>query len=138
MNEDQYISWVWHEFAYFRNHRCRQYLIDHYRPLAMDGARQMWRTTSKQHFGALVRGCMDALIKDIGRYKPDREISFEDFYQRRIQIRTRLSFLTRAEKHILLLYYHKEMSIKEIGEVLGLPETRISQIYSSIIKRLKS
>lgn len=46
--------------------------------------------------------------------------------------------MTRAEKLILFLYYYEEMTMKEIGETLDLSESRVSQMHSSIIDRLKA
>lgn len=45
--------------------------------------------------------------------------------------------LTRAERLILILYYYEEMTMKEIGMTLDLSESRVSQMHSSILKRLK-
>jgi RNA polymerase sigma factor for flagellar operon FliA len=45
--------------------------------------------------------------------------------------------LTRAEKLILILYYYEEMTMKEIGATLDLSESRVSQMHSAIISRLK-
>jgi len=49
-----------------------------------------------------------------------------------------LNELTRAEKLIIILYYYKEMSMKEIGDVLDLSETQVSRIHSSIVDRLRA
>jgi RNA polymerase sigma factor for flagellar operon FliA len=46
--------------------------------------------------------------------------------------------LTRAERLIVVLYYYEEMTMKEIGRMLDLSESRVSQMHSSIIARLKS
>lgn len=46
--------------------------------------------------------------------------------------------LTRAEKLILILYYYEEMTMKEIGATLDLSESRVSQMHSSILARLKA
>jgi len=46
--------------------------------------------------------------------------------------------LSRAERLILILYYYEEMTMKEIGATLDLSESRISQMHSSILTRLKS
>jgi RNA polymerase sigma factor for flagellar operon FliA len=46
--------------------------------------------------------------------------------------------LTRAEKLIIFLYYYEEMTMKEIGATLGLSESRVSQMHSSIVARLKA
>jgi RNA polymerase sigma factor for flagellar operon FliA len=45
--------------------------------------------------------------------------------------------LTRAERLILVLYYYEEMTMKEIGATLDLSESRVSQMHSAILKRLK-
>jgi RNA polymerase sigma factor for flagellar operon FliA len=46
--------------------------------------------------------------------------------------------LTRAEKLIVILYYYEEMTMKEIGATLDLSESRVSQMHSSIVARLKA
>jgi RNA polymerase sigma factor for flagellar operon FliA len=46
--------------------------------------------------------------------------------------------LSRAERLILVLYYYEEMTMKEIGATLDLSESRVSQMHSSIIARLKA
>jgi RNA polymerase sigma factor for flagellar operon FliA len=45
--------------------------------------------------------------------------------------------LSRAERLIVLLYYYEEMTMKEIGSTLDLSESRVSQMHSAIIKRLR-
>lgn len=46
--------------------------------------------------------------------------------------------LSRAERLILILYYYEEMTMKEIGMTLDLSESRVSQMHSSILARLKA
>lgn len=46
--------------------------------------------------------------------------------------------LTRAERLIIVLYYYEEMTMKEIGATLDLSESRVSQMHSSIVERLKA
>ena len=46
--------------------------------------------------------------------------------------------LTRAERLIIVLYYYEERTMKEIGATLDLSESRVSQMHSSIIERLKA
>ncbi|MBS3734464.1 MAG: FliA/WhiG family RNA polymerase sigma factor [Phycisphaerae bacterium] len=45
--------------------------------------------------------------------------------------------LSRAERLIVILYYFEEMTMKEIGETLDLSESRVSQMHSAILERLK-
>jgi RNA polymerase sigma factor for flagellar operon FliA len=46
--------------------------------------------------------------------------------------------LSRAERLIMILYYYEEMTMKEIGATLDLSESRVSQMHSSIMNRLKA
>jgi RNA polymerase sigma factor for flagellar operon FliA len=46
--------------------------------------------------------------------------------------------LSRAERLIIILYYFEEMTMKEIGETLDLSESRVSQMHSAILDRLKN
>ncbi len=46
--------------------------------------------------------------------------------------------LTRSERLIVILYYYEEMTMKEIGMTLDLSESRVSQMHSSILARLKA
>ena len=46
--------------------------------------------------------------------------------------------LTRAERLIIVLYYYEQMTMKEIGATLDLSESRVSQMHSAIIARLRS
>ena len=45
--------------------------------------------------------------------------------------------LNRNERLIIILYYLEEMTMKEIGATLDLSESRVSQMHSSIVQRLK-
>jgi RNA polymerase sigma factor for flagellar operon FliA len=45
--------------------------------------------------------------------------------------------LNRNERLIVILYYYEELTMKEIGQTLGLSESRVSQMHSSIVVRLK-
>ncbi len=45
--------------------------------------------------------------------------------------------LNRNERLIIILYYYEELTMKEIGSTLGLSESRVSQMHSSIVSRLK-
>jgi RNA polymerase sigma factor for flagellar operon FliA len=45
--------------------------------------------------------------------------------------------LSRAERLVILLYYCEEMSMREIGETLDLSESRVSQMHSTLLVRLR-
>jgi len=46
--------------------------------------------------------------------------------------------LPEREKLVLALYYDEELNLKEIGEVIGVSESRVSQIHSQAAMRLRS
>jgi RNA polymerase sigma factor FliA len=46
--------------------------------------------------------------------------------------------LTRGERLVLILYYYENMTMKEIGITLDLSESRVSQMRSAVIRRLKA
>jgi RNA polymerase sigma factor for flagellar operon FliA len=48
-----------------------------------------------------------------------------------------LRTLTERERLALKLYYHDELTMKEVGRVLGVNESRVSQIHSKAIARLR-
>ena len=46
--------------------------------------------------------------------------------------------LPDREKLVLALYYDEELNLKEIGEVIGVSESRVSQIHSQAAMRLRA
>lgn len=46
--------------------------------------------------------------------------------------------LTEKEQMVVSLYYYDELTLKEIGEVLALTESRICQIHTAILVKLKT
>ncbi len=45
--------------------------------------------------------------------------------------------LPEREQLVMQLYYVEELNLKEIGDVLGVSESRVSQILSSVVKKLR-
>jgi RNA polymerase sigma factor for flagellar operon FliA len=45
--------------------------------------------------------------------------------------------LPERERLVMSLYYVEELNLKEIGEVLGVSESRVSQILSAVVKKLR-
>jgi RNA polymerase sigma factor for flagellar operon FliA len=57
--------------------------------------------------------------------------------QKRDLMRLVTKGLNRNERLNIILYYYEELTMKEIGSTLGLSESRVSQMHSSIVVRLK-
>ncbi|MBI2193416.1 MAG: sigma-70 family RNA polymerase sigma factor [Planctomycetes bacterium] len=45
---------------------------------------------------------------------------------------------SEVERLVLVLYYYEELSLKQIGNVLGVSESRVSQIHRKLLKKLKA
>lgn len=46
--------------------------------------------------------------------------------------------LPERERLVLALYYDEELNLREVGEILGVSESRVSQIHSQAMARLQS
>jgi RNA polymerase sigma factor for flagellar operon FliA len=49
-----------------------------------------------------------------------------------------IAALPEREKLVVTLYYYEELTLREIGEVLGVTESRVSQLHTKAILRLKA
>ncbi len=65
---------------------------------------------------------------------PQAQHAFEELKRLLAQA---IDALPERERLVLSLYYHEEMSMKEIGAVMEVTESRISQIHSKAIARIK-
>jgi RNA polymerase sigma factor for flagellar operon FliA len=45
--------------------------------------------------------------------------------------------LPEREKIVVALYYYDGLTLREIGEILGVTESRVSQLHTKAILRLK-
>jgi RNA polymerase sigma factor for flagellar operon FliA len=54
------------------------------------------------------------------------------------RLREAIDRLSERERLILNLYYFEELTMKEIGQVLGVVESRISQVHASAVVHLRS
>jgi RNA polymerase sigma factor for flagellar operon FliA len=45
--------------------------------------------------------------------------------------------LPERDQLLMNLYYVEELNLKEIGEVLGVTESRVSQLLSAVVKKLR-
>ncbi len=49
-----------------------------------------------------------------------------------------ISSLPEREQLVIALYYYENLTLREIGEVLGVTESRVSQLHTKAVMRLKS
>lgn len=48
-----------------------------------------------------------------------------------------MEYLTEKEKRVILLYYYDELTLKEISRILEVSESRISQLHTRAIQKMK-
>jgi RNA polymerase sigma factor for flagellar operon FliA len=46
--------------------------------------------------------------------------------------------LPEREKMVIALYYYENLTLREIGEILGVTESRVSQLHTKAVLRLRS
>ena len=68
---------------------------------------------------------------------PDPEFSLEQT-EIREALAEAISGLPEREKLVVTLYYYEELTLREIGEVLGVTESRVSQLHTKAVLRLKA
>lgn len=67
---------------------------------------------------------------------PKSRNPFSEVLRRELREYVKKGF-SRQEKIVLILYYFKGMTLKEIGKTIGKSEARVCQLHSSIIARLR-
>lgn len=66
--------------------------------------------------------------------QPDVMVEEAQFMQAVVEA---IDLLPERERMVMSLYYVEELNLKEIGEVLGVSESRVSQILSTVVKKLR-
>ena len=66
----------------------------------------------------------------------DLESRLEDEQNRTVMLRT-LDQLPEQERLVVALYYYEHMTLKEIGRTLGISESRVSQVHTRAMTRLR-
>jgi RNA polymerase sigma factor for flagellar operon FliA len=74
-------------------------------------------------------------IEDPGAPDPSRALDVGDMKDR---IADAIARLPEREKLVIALYYYENLTLREIGEVLGVTESRISQLHTKAVLRLRS
>ncbi len=71
------------------------------------------------------------------RGAPDPE-QLMDQSELRDRIADAIAALPEREKLVVALYYYENLTLREIGEVLGVTESRVSQLHTKAVLRLRS
>lgn len=74
-------------------------------------------------------------LQDPSAVDPAQEM---DTAEMRDRLAEAISHLPEREKLVIALYYYENLTLREIGEVLGVTESRVSQLHTKAVLRLKS
>jgi RNA polymerase sigma factor for flagellar operon FliA len=74
-------------------------------------------------------------VEDTDAPDPQSSLSLTE---QREAIADAIARLPEREKLVVTLYYYEELTLREIGEVLGVTESRVSQLHTKAILRLKA
>lgn len=74
-------------------------------------------------------------IEDPGSDNPLKELGFTEVKN---ILKDTIANLPEKEKLVVALYHYEELTLKEIGVVLDITESRVSQIHSKAILKLRS
>jgi len=77
----------------------------------------------------------------LGEHLPDPhavdvDVQLEEQQTRLVLLRT-LDLLPEQERLVVALYYYERMTLKEIGRTLGISESRVSQVHTRAMSRLR-
>ncbi|HEY9899711.1 MAG TPA: FliA/WhiG family RNA polymerase sigma factor [Pantanalinema sp.] len=76
---------------------------------------------------------VDTMVDD--RPGPSAQLEDREF---REQLASAIDALPPREKQLLALYYHEGLTLKEIGQVLGVTESRVCQLHTQAALRLRT
>jgi RNA polymerase sigma factor for flagellar operon FliA len=81
----------------------------------------------------------DTVLKAMGRAEEGEDpLAILGLVELRQQVAEAITGLPDKEKLVVSLYYYDELTMREIGEVLGYTESRISQMHTKAILRLRA
>ncbi len=74
-------------------------------------------------------------IEDVTARDPSKVFEFSELKE---SLMKAIERLPDKEKIVIALYYYEGLTLKEIGEIIGITESRVSQLHTKAIFRLKT
>ena len=75
-----------------------------------------------------------AFVKTNSFEQPEHVVLKNEFKE---QLAEAMESLTEKEKKVILLYYYEELTLKEISYILEVSESRISQLHTKALQKMK-
>lgn len=93
------------------------------------------------NLGSLENGASEDEGRDLLKFISDKEENWPSRVVEKVELERLLASaierMPEIEKVVLSLYYHEEMTLREIARIVDLHESRISQLKSQAIMRLR-
>ena len=82
----------------------------------------------------------DGVQSNMDRLATNTPSPLEEFQKKELKhvLAEALKTLSKREQMVMSLYYYDELTLREIAEILGVTESRVSQIHSKVIIHLHS
>ena len=74
---------------------------------------------------------LDSLVRDPNAIDPHEVLAHRELF------RILVESLTEKERLVMTLYYYEDLTMKGVGEVLGVNESRVSQIHKKAVRTLR-
>lgn len=109
----------------------------------MDIPLEQFQKISREASTARVLSCNEMLDEeghaylDIPSPDDDPSIHLQNMDRERL-LAERIRALPEREKLMMSLYYEQELNLKEIGAILGVSESRVSQIHGQALARIRA
>lgn len=91
---------------------------------------ELWNVGEKDDKVSLIDSIEDTT-------SPDPAVSFE-FEEMKTILADAIKKLPERERTVIALYYYDSLTLREIGEILGVTESRVSQLHTKAVIRLKA
>jgi RNA polymerase sigma factor for flagellar operon FliA len=102
--------------------------ISHSTIIALD---ELWNTSDQN-------GDQVSLLDTLPDHNAPSPEAIVDQSEVRDRIASAIAALPEREKLVIALYYYENLTLREIGEVLGVTESRVSQLHTKAVLRLRS
>ncbi len=66
---------------------------------------------------------------------PEEKVEQEELKE---MLKESLELLTEKERNVILFYYYEELTLKEISNIMEVSESRISQLHTRALQKMKT